>query len=76
MSTFFVVPRGMEETVTYVKERYNNTPMFITENGIYYMYLHLIFIYVLTYIYVSIYLLKATHNPRVLWMNLLTIPVE
>lgn len=33
-SAFFVVPRGMEEIVTYVKERYNNTPMFITENGI------------------------------------------
>ncbi|XP_048127593.1 beta-glucosidase 18-like isoform X1 [Rhodamnia argentea] len=33
MSTFFVVPRGIEGIVTYVKERYNNTPMFITENG-------------------------------------------
>lgn len=26
-------PEGMEKMVTYVKERYNNTPMFITENG-------------------------------------------
>uniref|UniRef100_A0A2P2KYB9 Beta-glucosidase 18-like n=1 Tax=Rhizophora mucronata TaxID=61149 RepID=A0A2P2KYB9_RHIMU len=30
---FFVVPRGMEKIVNYVKERYNNMPMFITENG-------------------------------------------
>ncbi|XP_031127532.1 beta-glucosidase 47-like [Ipomoea triloba] len=30
----FVYPQGMEEIVTYIKERYNNTPMFITENGI------------------------------------------
>ncbi|GMN49847.1 hypothetical protein TIFTF001_019012 [Ficus carica] len=28
-----VYPQGMEKTVTYVKERYNNTPIFITENG-------------------------------------------
>ncbi|KAK1405190.1 beta-glucosidase 18-like [Heracleum sosnowskyi] len=28
-----VVPRGMEEIVDYVKERYNNIPMYITENG-------------------------------------------
>ncbi|KAL3740685.1 hypothetical protein ACJRO7_021889 [Eucalyptus globulus] len=28
-----VYPQGMEYMVTYVKERYNNTPMFITENG-------------------------------------------
>ncbi|XP_058723786.1 beta-glucosidase 46-like [Vicia villosa] len=28
-----VYPQGMEKTVTYVKNRYNNTPMFITENG-------------------------------------------
>ncbi|KAM1005103.1 hypothetical protein ACFX2J_005179 [Malus domestica] len=29
----YVYPQGMEKIVTYVKERYNNTPMFITENG-------------------------------------------
>lgn len=29
----FVRPQGMEKTVTYLKERYNNLPMFITENG-------------------------------------------
>lgn len=29
----YVNPQGMEKTVTYVKNRYNNTPMFITENG-------------------------------------------
>ncbi|XP_062161707.1 beta-glucosidase 46-like [Alnus glutinosa] len=29
----FVHPRGMENMVTYIKERYNNTPMFISENG-------------------------------------------
>lgn len=29
----YIHPQGMEKMVTYVKERYNNTPMFITENG-------------------------------------------
>lgn len=29
----FVHPRGMENMVTYIKERYNNIPMFISENG-------------------------------------------
>ncbi|MFS7921338.1 putative beta-glucosidase [Helianthus anomalus] len=29
----FVVPRGMGEIVNLIKTRYNNTPMFITENG-------------------------------------------
>ncbi|XP_059437846.1 beta-glucosidase 47-like isoform X2 [Corylus avellana] len=29
----FVYPRGMENIVTYIKERYNNIPMFISENG-------------------------------------------
>ena len=28
-----VNPQGMEKIVTYIKERYNNIPMFITENG-------------------------------------------
>lgn len=28
-----VYPQGMKKTLTYVKDRYNNTPMFITENG-------------------------------------------
>ncbi|KAK2973013.1 hypothetical protein RJ640_005556, partial [Escallonia rubra] len=28
-----VYPQGMEKMVTYVKERYNNIPMFVTENG-------------------------------------------
>ncbi|KAL5578898.1 hypothetical protein UlMin_011340 [Ulmus minor] len=28
----YVNPQGMEKIVTYIKERYNNTPMFITEN--------------------------------------------
>ncbi|XP_074373503.1 putative inactive beta-glucosidase 14 [Apium graveolens] len=32
MDGISVVPRGMEEIVDYVKERYNNIPMFITEN--------------------------------------------
>lgn len=30
---FFVVPRGLEEIVNYVKERYPNKPIFVTENG-------------------------------------------
>ena len=29
----FVHPQGMEKMVTYIKERYNNIPIFITENG-------------------------------------------
>lgn len=33
MDWLYVSPQGMEKMVTYVKERYNNTPMFITENG-------------------------------------------
>lgn len=33
MSRFFVVPRGMEDIVQYVKKRYSNKPMYITENG-------------------------------------------
>ncbi|KAL6009275.1 hypothetical protein ACLOJK_022503 [Asimina triloba] len=31
---FYVVPAGMERTVMYYKERYNNTPMIITRNGL------------------------------------------
>ncbi|XP_038712013.1 beta-glucosidase 47-like isoform X2 [Tripterygium wilfordii] len=27
-------PQGLENTVMYIKERYNNIPMFITENGV------------------------------------------
>ncbi|CAA0826529.1 Beta-glucosidase 47 [Striga hermonthica] len=30
----FVYPQGMEKIVMYVKGRYNNTPIFITENGL------------------------------------------
>ncbi|KDP39384.1 hypothetical protein JCGZ_01141 [Jatropha curcas] len=33
MPTFYVVPNSMEKTIMYFKNRYNNTPMFITENG-------------------------------------------
>ncbi|XP_074572509.1 beta-glucosidase 18-like [Curcuma longa] len=33
MEDFFVVPRGMEKMVMYLKQRYENIPMFITENG-------------------------------------------
>uniref|UniRef100_A0A5B6Z642 Putative beta-glucosidase 46-like n=1 Tax=Davidia involucrata TaxID=16924 RepID=A0A5B6Z642_DAVIN len=29
----YVYPQGMDKLVTYVKDRYRNTPMFITENG-------------------------------------------
>ncbi|KAL2247540.1 UNVERIFIED_CONTAM: Beta-glucosidase 18 [Sesamum indicum] len=43
MSQFFVVPRGMEDIVNYMKERYHNKPMFVTENG---KYLHaVVFLY-------------------------------
>ncbi|KAH9748142.1 Beta-glucosidase 47 [Citrus sinensis] len=30
----FVYPQGMSEIVTYIKERYNNIPMYITENDV------------------------------------------
>ncbi|GFP78592.1 probable inactive beta-glucosidase 14 [Phtheirospermum japonicum] len=33
MARFFAVPRGMEDIVSYVKERYHNKPMIVTENG-------------------------------------------
>ncbi|KAG8636860.1 hypothetical protein MANES_15G052000v8 [Manihot esculenta] len=33
MPTFYVVPNSMEKTIMYFKDRYNNTPMYITENG-------------------------------------------
>ncbi|KAI5662650.1 hypothetical protein M9H77_21973 [Catharanthus roseus] len=33
MLRFFVVPRGMERIIDYVKNRYNNKPIFILENG-------------------------------------------
>ncbi|KAI8552647.1 hypothetical protein RHMOL_Rhmol06G0282200 [Rhododendron molle] len=33
MANFFVVPRGMEEIVNYVKDRYHNKPMYVLENG-------------------------------------------
>ncbi|CAM8993775.1 unnamed protein product [Rhodiola kirilowii] len=32
-SRFCVVPRGIETAVEYLKNKYNNTPLFITENG-------------------------------------------
>ncbi|XP_048442890.1 beta-glucosidase 18-like isoform X1 [Pyrus x bretschneideri] len=32
-SYLFVVPRGMEEIIDYLKRRYHNVPMFVTENG-------------------------------------------
>ncbi|XP_027916825.1 beta-glucosidase 46-like [Vigna unguiculata] len=32
-SWFNIYPDGMEKALTYVRDRYNNTPMFITENG-------------------------------------------
>jgi hypothetical protein len=30
---FFIYPPGLEKIVTYMKERYNNIPMIVTENG-------------------------------------------
>lgn len=33
MPNSYVVPSGMEKAVMYVAQRYNNTPMYITENG-------------------------------------------
>ncbi|KAK9268749.1 hypothetical protein L1049_000510 [Liquidambar formosana] len=33
MPRFFIVPRGLEKIMNYVKERYNNQPIYVTENG-------------------------------------------
>jgi beta-glucosidase len=33
MPKFFVVPKGMEKIVDYIKIKYRNLPMYITENG-------------------------------------------
>ncbi|XP_020247658.1 beta-glucosidase 18-like isoform X2 [Asparagus officinalis] len=33
MPTMYVVPYGMEKIIIYVMQRYNNTPMYVTENG-------------------------------------------
>ncbi|KAK8638287.1 hypothetical protein V6N13_136721 [Hibiscus sabdariffa] len=30
---FYVVPRGMEKIVDYISKRYNNMPIYVTENG-------------------------------------------
>ncbi|KAA8520274.1 hypothetical protein F0562_014530 [Nyssa sinensis] len=34
VSTFFVYPQGLKELLLYTKEKYNNPPIYITENGI------------------------------------------
>lgn len=31
----YVVPQGMEDIIDYIKKRYNNMPIFVTENGNY-----------------------------------------
>lgn len=33
MPTYYVVPGGLLKFVLYIKERHNNTSMFIAENG-------------------------------------------
>ncbi|KAK2447796.1 beta-glucosidase [Trifolium repens] len=33
LAWLYIHPQGMENIVTYIKERYNNIPMYITENG-------------------------------------------
>ena len=33
IAQFFVVPRGVEKLADYIKMRYHNIPMYITENG-------------------------------------------
>lgn len=33
MDWLFVYPQGMEKLVMYMKDRFNNTPIIITENG-------------------------------------------
>ncbi|OMO80347.1 Glycoside hydrolase, family 1 [Corchorus capsularis] len=30
---FYVVPRGMEKVIDYISKRYNNIPIYVTENG-------------------------------------------
>ncbi|XP_010245330.1 PREDICTED: beta-glucosidase 18-like [Nelumbo nucifera] len=34
MPRFFIVPDGLEKMVEYIKTRYNNKPIFVTENGL------------------------------------------
>uniref|UniRef100_A0A5B6ZP18 Beta-glucosidase 12-like n=1 Tax=Davidia involucrata TaxID=16924 RepID=A0A5B6ZP18_DAVIN len=34
VSTFFVYPQGLKQLLLYTKEKYNNPPIYITENGI------------------------------------------
>lgn len=63
MPTFYVVPRGLEMMVNYIKERYNNMPMFLTENGTsssYHIYdLFTIFKVIMS---LKIFLNKVTHK--------------
>ena len=33
MVGMYIVPRGMEEIIDYIKERYHNKPIFVLENG-------------------------------------------
>uniref|UniRef100_M1DG35 Beta-glucosidase n=1 Tax=Solanum tuberosum TaxID=4113 RepID=M1DG35_SOLTU len=33
MPGLYVVPQGMEDIIDYIKKRYNNMPIFVTENG-------------------------------------------
>lgn len=33
MVGMYVVPRGMEKIIDYLKKRYHNKPMFVLENG-------------------------------------------
>lgn len=51
MAGLYVVPRGMEEIIDYLKERYPNKPIFVLENG------ELIF-YVKSYIFHNAHLHK------------------
>lgn len=33
MVYYYVYPEGMEKMIMYLKERYNNIPIFVAENG-------------------------------------------